>query len=113
MFDFLSKMFGTKSQKDVSSVQPIVDQILKIYPTLQSLSNDELRQKTAGLKKTISEFTATEKKEIADIKAKIEGNADMSVDEKDGLYKQIDEIEKDIDKKTEEVLNNVLPEAFA
>jgi preprotein translocase subunit SecA len=113
MFEFLSKMFGTKSQKDVTSVQPIVDEILQIYPTLQSLSHDELRQRSADLKKTISDFTAAEKKQIADIKAKIANDSDMNVDDKDNLYKEIDEIEKEIDKKTEEVLNKVLPEAFA
>ena len=113
MFEFLSKMFGTKSQKDVESTQPIVDQILQVYPSLQSLSNEELREKSASLKKTIQDFIAAEKKEIADIKARIEQDADMDVDAKDNLYKEIDEIEKDIDKKTEEVLNQILPEAFA
>ena len=113
MFQFLSKMFGTKSQKDVQSVQPIVDQILQIYPTLQSLSNDELRQKSASLKKTIQDYTAAENKQIADIKARIEQDVDMDVDAKDNLYKEIDVIEKEIDKKTEEVLNQILPEAFA
>jgi len=113
MFEFLSKMFGTKSQKDVESVQPIVNQILQIYPSLQSLSNEELREKTLSLKKTIKDFTSDESKQIADIKARIEADVDMDVDAKDNLYKEIDEIEKEIDKKTEEVINQILPEEFA
>src|ERR1035437_5950843 len=113
MLQFLSKMFGTKSQKDVESVQPIVDQILQVYPTLQSLSNEELREKTVSLKKTIQDFTAAESTQIADIKARIEADVDMDVDAKDNLYKEIDEFEKEIDTKTEEILNKILPEAFA
>ncbi len=113
MFEFLSKMFGTKSQKDVESVQPIVDQVLQVYPSLQSLSNEELREKSFTLRKTIQDYTSAENKQIADIKARIEQDQDMDVDAKDNLYKEIDEIEKEIDKKTEEVLNQILPEAFA
>ena len=113
MFEFLSKMFGTKSQKDVESVQPLVDKIKQVFPSLESLSNDALRDKSAGLQKQIQDYTGAEKKQIADIKARIENEADMDVDSKDRLYKEIDEIEKGIDTKTEEVLLEILPEAFA
>ena len=113
MFEFLSKLFGTKSQKDVELAQPIVEQIKKIYPTLESLSNEDLREKSFTLRKTIQDFTAKENAEIAEIKSRIEKDADMDVDAKDTLYKEIDELEKEIDTKTEEVLNQILPEAFA
>ena len=56
---------------------------------------------------------AKENAEIAEIKTRIDKDADMDVDAKDALYKEIDEIEKEIDTKTEEVLNEILPEAFA
>jgi preprotein translocase subunit SecA len=110
MFEFLSKLFGTKSQKDVELAQPLVEQIKKIYPTLEALSNEDLR---ATLRKKIQYFIAKENADIAEIKSRIEKDADMDVDAKDVLYKQIDELEKEIDTKTEEVLNQILPEAFA
>jgi len=113
MFQFLSKLFGTKSQKDVELAQPVVEQIKKIYPTLESLTNEALREKSFTLRKTIQDFIAKENAEIAEIKTRIEKDADMDVDAKDALYKEIDEIEKEIDTKTEEVLNEILPEAFA
>ena len=113
MFQFLSKLFGTKSQKDVELAQPIVEQIKKVYPTLEALSNEDLRERSFTLRKKIQEFTAKENAEIAEIKNRIEQDPDMDVDAKDVLYKEIDEIEKDIDAKTEEVLNQILPEAFA
>src|ERR1700757_1602285 len=113
MFQFLSKLFGTKSQKDVELAQPIVEQIKKIYPTLEALSNEALREKSFTLRKQIQDFIAKENAEIAEIKSRIEKDADMDVDAKDALYKEIDELEKEIDTKTEEVLNQILPDAFA
>ena len=113
MFQFLSKLFGTKSQKDVELAQPIVEQIKKIYPGLASLSNEDLREKSFSLRRQIQEFVAKENNEIAEIKKRIDADADMDVDAKDALYKEIDELEKEIDTKTEEVLNQILPEAFA
>jgi preprotein translocase subunit SecA len=113
MFEFLSKLFGTKSQKDVESVQPLVDKIKEIYPGLESLSNEALREKSAALKGRIQEYTSPQNQQIADIKARIAAEPDMDVDTKDKLYKEIDEIEKEIDTKTEEILNEILPEAFA
>jgi preprotein translocase subunit SecA len=113
MFEFLSKLFGTKSQKDVELAQPIVEQIKKIYPTLEALSNEDLREKSFTLRKTIQDFVAKENAEIAEIKSRVDKDADMDVDAKDTLYKEIDELEKEIDTKTEEVLNQILPEAFA
>ena len=50
MLTFLKKFFGTKSEKDIKTIQPQVDQILEIYPTLASLSNDQLRAKVDALK---------------------------------------------------------------
>ena len=113
MFQFLSKLFGTKSQKDVESAQPLVEQIKNIYPTLESISNEELREKSFTLRKTIQDYIAKENAEITDIKTSIEKDAEMDVDAKDALYKEIDELEKEIENKTEEVLNQILPEAFA
>ena len=113
MFEFLSKLFGTKSQKDVELAQPIVEQIKKVYPTLEALSNEALREQSFILRKKIQDFTAKENAEIAEIKSRIEKDADMDVDAKDTLYKEIDELEKEIDTKTEEILNQILPEAFA
>src|ERR1700751_963098 len=113
MFQFLSKLFGTKSQKDVELAQPIVEQIKKIYPTLEALSNEDLREKSFTLRKQIQDFVAKENAEIAEIRKNIEKEPDMDVDAKDALYKEIDELEKEIDTKTEEVLNQILPDAFA
>lgn len=113
MLTFLKKFFGTKSEKDIKSIQPQVNRILEIYPTLQSLSNDELRAKVDALKQKIKDEVAAEQSQINEIKSRIENDLGMDVDAKEDLYKEIDHIEKEITEKIESVLNDILPEAYA
>jgi len=113
MLTFLKKFFGTKSEKDIKSIQPQVDQVLEIYPTLANLSNDQLRAKVDALKKKIQDAIKTEQTQIDEMKARVEKDFSMDVDAKEELYKEVDELEKEITKKIEEVLNEILPEAYA
>ena len=113
MLTFLKKFFGTKSEKDIKLIQPQVDKIIEIYPTLQKLSNDELRAKVDGLKQKIQDAIKSQQLEIDSIKSKIDADIDMDVDDKEDLYKEIDALEKDITKVIEDTLNDILPEAYA
>jgi preprotein translocase subunit SecA len=113
MFDFLKKLLGTKSEKDVKGLESKVEEINTIYTSLNSISHDELRAKSAALKAKIQTAIKPQTDEIAKIKSEIESNPDINVDAKEESYKQIDEIDKEITKKIEEVLNEILPEAFA
>jgi preprotein translocase subunit SecA len=113
MFDILKKLFGTKSEKDVKGLQSRVDSINEIFKGLSGISDDQLRGKSQDLKKRLQAAVKTENDEILTIKAKIASDPDMDVNEKEDLYKEIDEIEKDITKKLEDELNEVLDEAFA
>ncbi len=113
MFDFLKKLLGTKSEKDVKGLESKVEEINTIYTSLNSISHDELRAKSAALKAKIQTAIKPQTDEIAKIKSEIESNPDLNVDSKEESYKKIDEIDKEITKKIEEVLNEILPEAFA
>ncbi len=113
MFGFLTKIFGTKSEKDIKEIKPIVSKIQEAYKTISTLSNDELRARSASLKARIQEHISGENNKIAEIRARIEKEFDMGVDTKEALYKEIEEMEKEITKKVEEVLNEILPEAFS
>ena len=110
----LSMFFGgNKSEKDIKKIQPIVAQINDIYKNLNSLSHDELRNKTTEFRKKIREYVKDIDQEIADLKLKAEENPDIDVHEKEAFYEQIDSLTKERDHKLEEVLNDILPEAFA
>ncbi|MCB9190781.1 MAG: preprotein translocase subunit SecA [Flavobacteriales bacterium] len=106
------KFFGTKADKDIEEIQPYVDQINKIFAELQNISDDALRGKTAELKQRIADHLSEERKQIDELSAKAD-NPETDVEEKERLYDQIDQIEKDSIDKVEEVLLEILPEAFA
>lgn len=117
MLDFINKsigkLFGNKSQKDIKEIQPIVEKILAAGEQLKNISNDELRAKTVDFKKRIADYIAKEEKEIVDLRALTEANPDMDVQEKEKHYNAIDQNKKTIKTKIEEILNEILPEAFA
>ena len=108
--DFLKKLFGNKSQRDLREIQPIVDKINAIYPTLAGLSNDELRERITNIKAALKESTAAKKQEIADIKAQIET---LDYDKREPLWEKIDNLKKEILDILEKELNHYLPEVFA
>ena len=91
MLTFLKKFFGTKSEKDIKSIQPLVDQALEIYPSLAKLSNDEIRAKVTSFKQKIQDAIKAEQNQINDIKARVEKEFDMDVDTKESLYKEIED----------------------
>ena len=113
MLNFLSKLFGSKSQRDLKEVQPFLDATLKVYPAIKELSNDDLRAKTDEFKKRIQDEIHDEEDELAALRKRIEDEYDMPVDEKEQLYKRIEQLEKDSYDKTQKILNDILPEAFA
>ena len=113
MANFLSKLFGTKSDRDLKEVKPMLDATLKVYPEIQKLSNDELRAKTLEFKAIINKEVEAEETELANLRQRIENEYDMPIDEKEELYKRIDKLEKDSYEKTQNVLNRILPEAFS
>ncbi len=110
----LSKLFGgNKYEKDVKAIMPIVEQVKAEYAKLPSLSNDQLRNKTVEFKQRIKEHLAGIDAEIEALKVEGDDPLLTDVDRKDDIYKQIDALRKDRDKKIEEVLEIILPEAFA
>ncbi len=113
MLSFISKLFGTKSEKDVKALLPIVDKVHDAEKEISHLSNDELRAKTAEFKKIIAERISDEESQISSIKEKISADPNMDIVAKDELWQKIDDIEEKITTKLEVVLEDILPQAFA
>ena len=112
LFDFTTKLFGNKYDKDLKEINPVIDNIKAVYPSIQALSNDELRQKTESFKKQIKEATQDLEDDIKSLTEKAE-NTDIELQEKEDIYSQIDKLQKEIVSTTEEKLEDILPEAFA
>ncbi len=111
MLKFISKLVGSKSDRDLKLLQPFVDAINSHTDAVAALSNDGLREKTAGFKKAIETATAeleAEKKALYEQIAATE-----NYDAREPLYEQIEAIDKDVLQEIERVLLEVHPEAFA
>ncbi|HYC28573.1 MAG TPA: preprotein translocase subunit SecA, partial [Chitinophagaceae bacterium] len=114
MLGFFSKMFGgSKSEKDIKTILPLVQQINSHFASYQSLSNDQLRGKTQEFRQRIKEHLSQIDKEIADLSKQADDLPFSDINGKDALYQQVDGLKKDRDKQIEEVLKELLPEAFA
>ena len=112
MLGFLAKIFGSKSERDIKAVQPLVVAINEQFSKLTVLSNDELRGKTIQFKEKIASFLADIDSKIAALKADAEGDG-LDLHQKTAIYDQVDALGKERDTELEKVLLEILPEAFA
>ena len=109
--DLFKKIFGTKAERDLKQLRPMLDKVLAAYETIDKLDNDQLRAKCDELKAKIQEAIAADEKRIAEIKLEIE--TDIPLDKKEKLATESDKLVKKVDETIETVLNEILPEAFA
>jgi preprotein translocase subunit SecA len=108
---FLSNLFGTKADRDIKEVMPIVEKIKAEYEKIVKLSHDELRAESASLKKQIRDSIKDEQEQIKKLKSEVEETDEYT--RKEEIYQEIDKLEKDIDAKLEKELMEALPKAFA
>jgi preprotein translocase subunit SecA len=117
MSGFLGKImqsiFGTKYEKDVKAIHPIVTKIKEEFAKLSSLTHDELRAKTDYFKQRIADYLSAVDSEITAFEHSLKENPDMEPGQKEDIYTQIDKLKKNRDRQLEEILNQILPEAFA
>ena len=108
--DFLKSLFGNKSQHDLKEIMPYVDKIKAVYPSIEQLSNDELRQRIEDIKQKIQDAVSEEKNRITELKEHIE---ELDYNQREKNWSEIDKLEKTITEKYETTLDEVLPEVFA
>ena len=108
----IKALFGSKADKDRKQIEPYLEKIKAVYPSIEKLSNDELRAHSDDLKKQIADYIAADEARIVELKALLE-KPETQLEEKEKISKEIDETTKRIDEKIEEVLDRILPEAFA
>jgi len=114
MIGFFSKLFGgSKSEKDVKAVLPLVAKINQNFQAYQSLSNDQLRNKTAEFRERIATHLKDIDAQIAETNKRAEELPFNDLVGKDAIYQEVDKLKKERDQKIEEILKELLPEAFA
>jgi preprotein translocase subunit SecA len=112
IFKGITKIFGSKSDRDLKELNPIVAQVNEEYIKLQNLSDDDLRGKTLLFKEKIADRLKSIDDEIEEIKKETQVE-DIDLVAKDDLFKRIDVLKKKRDQDLETILNEILPEAFA
>ncbi|MFZ4592379.1 MAG: DEAD/DEAH box helicase, partial [Ignavibacteria bacterium] len=111
MLKIISKFFPSKHEKDVKLVQPLVDEINRLYLEYNSLSDDELRAKTQELKDKIKSEVKELEDKIFELKEKLK--TDIEHEERYAVYDELDELNKDYYETIKATLEEILPEAFA
>jgi preprotein translocase subunit SecA len=113
MLKFIAKIFGTKSEKDIKRIMPLVEETKQAGERLKTLSNDELRNETQLIQAEINAELKSIDDQLAGLHKKIADTPDMDINEKEGVFAEIDKLEGERNKDLEKVLGKVLPRAFA
>ncbi len=108
--EFMTKLFGNKSQRDLKTIDPYVAKIKAAYPSIVTLSNDELRAKTDEIKQRIQDYVAEERAQVEELRKDIDNK---ELEEREAIWAEVDKIEKTITDKMEVVLEEVMPEVFS
>ena len=106
----LKSLFGDKSTRDMKLIQPLVEKVKAVYPEVEKLDNDSLRARTQEIRHIVQSSAQSQRDQIAELKSKIE---DTPIDEREGIFNQVDKLEKEILDIYEQKLNEVMPEVFA
>ncbi len=110
---WITRIVGSKSDRDEKRLLPVVDEINRYYVELHRLSDEELRGKTQEFKARIVEKTGDGSARIRELKETLcAPPSDAHVDLEE-VRLRIDELEKEEKEITENVLQEILPEAFA
>ena len=88
---FLVKIFGDKKSRDLKAYRPLVEMVIKAYPEIQALSNDELRARTQEVRKRILDTAVELKQQIDELKARI---PETDIQDRAPIFNQIDKLEK-------------------
>ncbi len=113
MLSLVKKLFGSKADRDYKEIKGLLDRTLQAYETIKLLDNDQLRAKTAEFRQRIADHVKEEQKQIDTLREHLETNYDIDIEEKERTYEQIDRLDDQKNEKTEELLVDLIPEAFS
>jgi len=109
MLGFFKKLLGSKSDRDIKAIMPVVDKAIAAYEKVKSYDGDQLRAKTIEFKQKIAGATHKDEARVEEIKNRIAQEVDIDIHEKEQLYEEMDKLKDTIYETTEKVLNDILP----
>ncbi|MHA6726632.1 preprotein translocase subunit SecA [Chryseobacterium sp. A301] len=106
----LKGFLGDKNAKDLKEVKKVVAKIKAAEPSIKELSDQELRAKTQEFKELLKSGTQSITEEIHKLEEQIKSST--NIDEKEGMFTQIETLKKESYQVEEKILESILPEAF-
>ncbi len=113
MLNIIKKLFGSKADRDYREIKNVLEKTIATYEEIKTLDNDQLRAKTREFRERISGYVAEEQRQMDTLREYLDTNFDIDVEEKEEIYKQIDQLDDRQNEKTEELLAELIPEAFS
>lgn len=113
MFQLFTKLFGTKSERDLKALSPYVEKINAASASLSALNNDTLRSKTKALQTRIHQVLQPIAEEQEILRQQAEKSTSTDIDKREELYENVEALKKRYNQRLEELLMDCLPEAFA
>ena len=113
MLKLIAKIFGTKSEKDIKRIMPLVEQTKEEGEKLKNISHDELRNETKKIQDFINQELKAIDDQLAGLHDEIANSPELDINDKEATFAQIDALEKTRNTELEKVLMKVLPKAFA
>ena len=112
MLKIFEKIFGSKHDKDIKKIQPVIQRINELQGALLSLSNDQLRLKGQELKQKVRNVLEPLEQEKKSLLLKLD-NPDINLDEVETINTRLDALAEEYEATTRSVLDDLLPETFA
>ena len=127
MLDLLKKVFGDSNERKLKKLWPLVAQINNEFEKLQDLSDEDLRARTDKFKARIHEAVAEIEEDQSEIQAKLRGivsedvggdgqaadESPLTLEDRQRFYEEFDQLDEEWFETVEDVMEEILPEAFA
>jgi len=113
MLKFIAKLFGTKSEKDIKRIMPLVEQTKQEGEKLKNISHDQLRDETRQVQDIINQELKGIDDQLAALHQQIADSPELEINDKEAIFARIDALEEDRNKELEKILMKVLPRTFA
>src|SRR6185503_8485521 len=98
MLKLIAKIFGTKSEKDIKRIMPLVEQTKQEYEKLKNISHDDLRNETWKIQGIINEQLKDIDDQLKALHAKVADNPALEINEKESIFAEIDKLEEERNK---------------
>ena len=109
----LKKIIGDKKEKDLESIQPLLKATKSAYDSISNASADDVRRMSQDMQTRIQKHIQHLEDEVQSLNDKADALPLDALEEKEGIYAQVDKVRKNINEEIEKVLLEILPEAFA